>query len=104
MQFLENRKLNAWRSGAIFGVHRNPVGFTEDANRAIAQEERLSFIENGVAKYCDLLEAAMDPVVKSFGADLTGWFDIDSLRYAIGRRNRIDSAAKAWAMGVHSTR
>jgi len=35
------------------------MGFTEDANRAIAQEERLSFIENGVAKYCDLLEAAM---------------------------------------------
>ena len=55
------------------------VGFTEDANRAIHQSERLNFIENSITPFCARLEAAVEPIVKSFGQDLVGWFDMDSL-------------------------
>src|SRR5438876_4577499 len=80
MQFMDNRKMNRQEiCAAFFRIPQTMVSFTENANRAIADAERLNFIEKSVAPLCARLEAAVEPIVKSFGADLVGWFDIDSV-------------------------
>jgi len=101
LQFVENRKMNRQEiCAAFFRIPQSLVGFTENANRSIAEAERLNFIENSIAPLCARLEAAVEPIVKSFGQDLIGWFDLDShpiLQAA--RRSRVDTAAKLFALG-----
>ena len=101
LQFMENRKLNRQEiCAAFFRMPQSLIGFTENANRSIAEQERLNFIENSIAPLCARLEAALDPVVKSFGADLVGWFDLDAhpiLQTA--RRSRVETAVKLFGMG-----
>jgi len=49
---------------------------------------------------CARLEAAVAPLVKSFGADLVGWFDTDSIpAMQQARRERVDTATKLFALG-----
>jgi len=101
MQFMDNRKMNRQEiCAALFRMPQTMVGFTENANRAIAESERLNFIENSVTPLCARLEAALDPIIKSFGADLVGWFDVEShpiLQQA--RRDRVDTALKLFGLG-----
>ena len=101
MQFLEHRKYNRQEiCAAFFRMPQSIIGFTESSNRSIAEAERLNFIENSIAPVCARLEAAVDPIIKSFGADLLGWFDIDShpiLQQA--RRDRVDTGVKLFSLG-----
>src|SRR5580765_7627011 len=96
LQFMDDRKMNRQEICAVFfRMPQSLVGFTENANRSIAESERLNFIENSITPLCVRLEAAIEPVVKSFGEDLIGWFDIDStpiLQQA--RRSRVDTGVK----------
>jgi len=101
LQFLENRKMNRQEiCAAFFRIPQTMVGFTENANRAIAETERLNFFENSIVPLCARLEAAVEPVVKSFGADLVGWFDVEAtpiLQQA--RRSRVDTGVKLFGLG-----
>ncbi len=64
-------------------------------------EEKLTFIEQTLQPKCHRLEAAVDPIVKSFGPGLVGWFDIESLPIMqVARRARVDTAVKVFSMGV----
>lgn len=101
LQFMDNRRMNRQEiCAAFFRVPQSLIGFTENANRAIAETERLNFIENSITPLCARLEAALDPIVKSFGPDLVGWFDIDSIPLMEQvRRSRVDTAAKLFALG-----
>src|SRR6266446_5358793 len=105
MQFLENRKLNRQEIGAIFKVPEQLMGFdpqTGSLGGGGAQEQvRLMFLENTLWPHCRRIEAALDPIVKSFGSDLYGFFDIEAMPIMQeARRARLDSASKAFAMGV----
>jgi HK97 family phage portal protein len=105
MQFLENRKLNRQEIGAIFKVPEQLMGFdpqTGSLGGGGAQEQmRLMFLENTLWPHCRRIEAALDPIVKSFGSDLYGFFDIEAMPLMQeARRARLDSASKAFAMGA----
>ena len=105
MQFLENRKLNRQEICAIFKVPESLIGFS-DRGRSLGgggemEQDKVNFIESTVSPHCARLEAAHRPIVKSFGADLEGYFDVDSLPILqAARRMRIDAAQKAFGMGV----
>ncbi len=102
-QFIAHRKLNRQEIAAIFRVPDVLMGFTEDANRAITEGQRLNFIENTVSPYCRRLEALLQPVVSAFGSDLYGWFDLDSLPILQqARRDRVATAAQLFSMGYPS--
>lgn len=49
LQFLENQKFNRQEICAAFGVPQVLLGFTEDANRSVAQSARVQFIQDTVA-------------------------------------------------------
>ena len=60
----------------------------------------MNFIENSITPLCPRLEAALEPVVRSFGTDLVGWFDMDSLPILQqARRDRVDTGVKLFALG-----
>lgn len=101
LQFLENRKFNRQEICAVFGVPQEIIGFTEDANRSVGESARLNFVENTCAPLGERLEAAFEPLVRSFGADLYAWFDFDALPVMqAARRTRADVAVKYFQMGV----
>jgi phage portal protein BeeE len=107
MQFLENRKLNRQEIAAIFKVPESMMGFTESRGQlgggggSSIEADKLTFVQNTLTNHCRRLEAALDPVVKSFGPDLYGWFDIEGLPILQdARRQRLDAAVKAFGMGV----
>lgn len=105
LQFLENRKLNRLEIGAVFRVPATVMGFSEDANRAIAAQERLTFVEQTILPLCLRLEAFVAPMVEAFENSaeprLHGWFHSDSLPIMQeARRTRGQAAAKFFAMGV----
>lgn len=105
MQFLEHRNLNRREIGAIFKVPESLMGFTE-RNQSLGgggaqEQERLAFMETTLAPHCRRLESAVDPIIKTFGMDLCGYFDMESLPVMQeARRSRIDAATKAFALGV----
>jgi len=101
LQFLENRKMNRQEiCAAFFRIPQSLVGFTENANRSIAESERLNFLENSITPLCARLEAAIEPVVKAFGADLVGWFDVESTAIMqSARRSRVDTGVKLFSLG-----
>ena len=105
MQFLENRKLNRQEIGAIFKVPESMMGFSEQKHSvgggSSMEQERLTFIENSISSHCGRLECAVGPILKSFGPDLIGYFDVESLPLLqAARRQRLDAATKAFGMGV----
>ena len=106
MQFLETRKFLRQEIGAIYGVPDVVMGFNDnsgslsDGGNAI-ENGRLSFYEHTIAPLCARIECALDPVVKTFGEDLVGWFDLESLPiFQAARRARVDTAAKVFNMGI----
>ncbi len=105
LQFMENRRLNRQEIGAIYKVPESMMGFTDNKSALSAgssvEQDRLNFIESTMTGICRRLEAAVDPIIKSFGADLYGWFDLESLPIMQNaRRQRIMTATEAFNMGV----
>lgn len=107
MQFLETRKLLRQEIGAIFKVPESLMGFSEAKSSALSgggnalNEEKLTFIEQTLQPRCHRLEAAVAPIIKTFGDGLVGWFDIESLPIMqMARRARVDTAVKVFSMGV----
>jgi hypothetical protein len=105
MQFLENRKLNREEIGAIYKVPESMMGFGDEKSGLSAgtaiQQDRLNFIQNTIAGLCGRLEAAIEPIVKSFGPDLHGWFDLDTLPIMqSAREGRLMSAMRAFNLGI----
>ena len=105
LQFLENRKLSRQEIGAVFKVPESMMGFAGQQSALSAgsaiEQDRLTFIENTIGGLCRRLEAAMEPIIKSFDPMLDGWFDLDSLPIMqAARRDRMVTAAQAFGMGV----
>lgn len=107
MEFLNNRK---WSREEIFSIWQVPpsvAGFTDGKKElgggggvGIATE-KLTFIEQTITPKCRRYESALAPIVKTFGDDLIGWFDIDGLPVMQeARRARAETATKYFAMGV----
>jgi HK97 family phage portal protein len=105
MQFLETRKFLRQEIFAILKVPESLAGFTSDLNDGGAggslDAQKASFIESTITSLCQRIECALAPVVTSFGSDLVGWFDVDSLPIMqAARRTRWDTGTKMFAMGV----
>ena len=105
MQFLETRKFLRQEIFAILKVPETMAGFTADLNDGGAggslDAQKASFIESTIGSLCQRIEGALAPVVATFGPDLVGWFDIDSLPIMqAARRARWDTGTKMFAMGV----
>ena len=106
-QFIDNRKMNRQEIGAIFKVPESVMGFSADKASALSgggqaiTAEQQQFIESAIAPLCAQLESALDPIVRTFGPGLCGWFDLESLPVMQeARRTRLDTAVKAFAIGV----
>lgn len=104
MQFLETRKFLRQEIYAIFSVPESIAGFTSDLNDGGAggslDATKISFVESTLGSLCCRCESAVAPVVKSFGPDLIGWFDLDSLPIMqAARRARLDTGVKAFGIG-----
>ena len=105
MQYLETRKFLRQEIFAIFKVPETMAGFTADVNDGGAggslDASKSSFIESTIGSLCARIEDALAIVVESFGPDLVGWFDIDSLPIMqAARRARWETAGKMFAVGV----
>ncbi len=107
MQFLETRKFLRQEIGAIFKVPESMMGFTESKSSSLSggataiNAEKLLFIDSTIGPLCSRLASEVAPIIRTFGPDLVGWFDIESLPVMQeARRARIDSAAKLWNIGV----
>lgn len=105
MEFIKTRGFLRQEIFAILKVPEALAGFTADLNDGGAggslDAQKASFIESTVGSLCGRIETAFEPVVETFGADLIGWFDIDSLPIMqASRRARWDTGSKMFAMGV----
>jgi HK97 family phage portal protein len=103
LEFLEHRKFTRQEILAIFRVPDTVLGFTEDANRAVAESQMLHWIHNVIAPLCRRLEAGLQPVLSALAAReaATGFFDLDELpEMQNARRNRVDAALKLFQLGV----
>lgn len=105
MEFIKMRGFLMDEIFSIFKVPKSLAGFTQDLNDGGAggslDAAKISFIESTLGALCARLEAAFDPVVKSFDESYVGWFDIDSLPVMqAARRTRWDTGTKMFAMGV----
>lgn len=105
MQFLETRKFLRQEIFSIFKVPESLAGFTADLNDGGAggslDASKISFVESTIGSLCTRLEVALNRIVVTFGDDLVGWFDIDSLPIMqAARRTRWDTAGKMFSLGV----
>jgi len=105
--FIENRKMNRQEIGAIFKVPDSIMGLSDAKASALSgggsaiNQEAIGWVVNTIAPLCENLEAALEPIVKSFGPGLIGWFDIESLpEMQEARRARLDAGVKAFGIGV----
>lgn len=106
-QFIENRKMNRQEILAIFKLSDSIIGFTDAKSSSLSgggssiDAEELKFVESTIKPLCSRLEAAMEPIVKSFGPNLVGWFDIESLPVMQeSRMAKVETATKAFALGA----
>ncbi|MDB6108338.1 MAG: hypothetical protein JWR69_88 [Pedosphaera sp.] len=106
-QFIANRQMNREEIGAIFKVPQSVMGFSQDKASSLSgggsaiNAEEISFIANTIGPMCSRIESSLAPVVMTFGEDLVGWFDLDSLPIMQqARRERLDSAGKAFNLGA----
>lgn len=100
VQFLENRKFSRQEICSVYGVPQELLGYSEDANRSVADAARATFIENRIAPLGARIASALAPLARAFDPNAELWFDSDGLPSMVAqRRARIDTAAKLWAMG-----
>lgn len=103
LQFLENRKFNRQEILAVFRVPETILGFTEDANRAVAQAQLLHWIHHVLAPLCRRLEAGLQTLVEAVEprGELSVCFDLDDLpEMQEARRQRVDAARTLFQLGV----
>jgi phage portal protein BeeE len=103
LQFLENRKFNRQEILAVFRVPETILGFTEDANRAVAEAQWRHWIHHVLAPLCRRLEAGLQPVLDALEprAGLTACFDVEDLpEMQEARRGRVDAARALFQLGV----
>ncbi|WCJ59436.1 phage portal protein [Fontisphaera persica] len=103
LQFLENRKFNRQEILAVFRVPETILGFTEDANRAVAEAQWRHWIHHVLAPLCRRLEAGLQPVLDALEprAGLTACFDVEDLpEMQEARRGRVDAARTLFQLGV----
>lgn len=101
LQFLENRKFSRQEIGSIFKVPQTILGYTEDANRSVDEQQSANWIHNVITPLCRRLEAAFQPLVTMEGSGVSGWFDTDALpEMQAARRGRVDTALKLASLGV----
>jgi HK97 family phage portal protein len=103
LQFLENRKFTRQEILAIFRVPDTVLGFTEDANRAVAESQMLHWIQNVIAPLCRRLEAGLRPLIQARANRETiyGYFDLEELpEMQLARQQRVDAAVKLFHIGV----
>jgi HK97 family phage portal protein len=106
-QMIENRKMNRQEILAIYKMTDSVIGLTDSKSSALngggnaINQEEVKFIESTMAPLCQHLEAAVEPIVKSFGPGFVGWFDIDGLPVMQeARRVRLDAGVKAFGIGA----
>jgi phage portal protein BeeE len=106
-QMIENRKMNRQEILAVFKVTDSFIGLTDGKSSALSggggaiNQEEIKVVEGTIVPLCEHIEAAVDPIVRSFGEGLMGWFDIDGLPIMQeARRARLDSAVKAFGIGA----
>jgi phage portal protein BeeE len=106
-QMIENRKMNRQEILAVFKMTDSVIGLTDSKSSALSgggsaiNQEEIKFIESTICPLCEHIEAAVAPVVKTFGDGLLGWFDVDGLPIMQeARRSRLDSAIKAFSIGA----
>lgn len=103
LQFLEHRKFTRQEILAVFRVPDTVLGFTQDANRAVAESQMLHWVNNVIAPLCRRLEAGVQPVVRALAGReaVQGWFDLEELpELQQARRDRVDAAVKLAGLGV----
>lgn len=101
MEFLAARKYTRREICMILGVPEIVLGWIEDANRSEGQNQQKDFFFNTICPVAEKLEALLDPIVKSAGPDVYGWFDLEA--HPIMRQHRAEqaeTAARYWQMGV----
>lgn len=106
-QMIENRKMNRQEILAIYKMTDSVIGLTDAKSSALTgggnaiNQEEVKFIESTIAPLCEHLEAAVEPIVKSFGPGFVGWFDVDGLPVMQeARRARLDAGVKAFGIGA----
>ncbi len=105
MQFLETRKFLRQEIFSIFKVPESIAGFTADLNDGGAggslDAAKIHFVESTLGALTNRIENAVNKIVATFGDDLIGWFDLDSLPIMqAARRARIDTATKMFGIGI----
>ena len=101
LQFLDNRKFNRQEICAIFKVPQEILGYTEDANRSVAECARLNFMEHRIIPLCRRLEAAIDPIIRKYDPRLRGEFHVKGTPVMqAAQRQRVDTATKLFMLGV----
>ncbi|MEI7729189.1 MAG: phage portal protein [Verrucomicrobiota bacterium] len=101
VQFLENRKFSRQEIGSIFKVPQTILGYTEDANRSVDEQQSLNWLINVILPLGRRIEAALQPLLDLAGPELSGWFDPDALpEMQAARRARVDTAVKLATLGV----
>lgn len=101
LQFLENRKFSRQEICSIFKVPQTILGFTEDANRSVDEQQSTNWIHNVIAPLCRRIEAGLQPLTALAGPGVTAWFDSDTLpEMQAARRSRVDTAVKLFGLGV----
>jgi len=101
LQFLENRKFSRQEICSIFKVPQTILGYTEDANRSVDEQQSANWIHNVIAPLCRRLEAALHPLTALAGPGVAAWFDTDTLpEMQAARRSRVDTAVKLFGLGV----
>ncbi len=105
MEFIKTRGFLRQEIFAILKVPETLAGFTADLNDGGAggslEAQKASFIESTIGALCGRIESAFEPIVETFGDDLVGWFDIDSLPIMqAARRARWETGTKMFSIGV----
>ena len=101
LQFLENRKFARQEICAVFGVPQELLGFTEDANRSVSDSARANFVEYTVGPLAERIADGVQPLVRLFGRELRGHFDLGALPVMrAAQRERFAVAQRAQLMGV----
>ena len=107
MEFLSNRKFTRQEIFGIFKVPESVAGFSDAKSTSLSgggqamNAEKLTFVEQELSYLAERIESAVAPIIATFGDDLVGFFDIESLPVMQeARRMRWDTATKAFNLGV----
>ena len=100
-QFLEHRKFNRQELCMIYRVPQELLGYTEDANRSVADAARLNFQQYTLEPLARRIEIGLEPVVSACLPGCVGRYHTAGTPASQAARiGRADVAVKYWGMGV----